>query len=338
MYYPLLRWKEGEQGALENLSLPTCRNITPIIDFPINCDFSARRVQNFCDAAVECIQSMPFYLDMGDLPCNEHIGEHPALTLIRNVRESNLAMIPIVRPDNDNAFLTAIQQALSQRLVSKVAVRVFEEEGVMPNHQTVRTILDTVGAAIEDSDLILDLKEIDGRTEDQVREVSWIIGDLGNSYRNTIMLAGSIPGDLWNHISEDSLGSVPRHEWQLWTRARQNRGLRHIQYGDYTTVQVFLMDTPFQGSPRIKYTLDSSWVIARGHRPRSGENQRQTLARRICQIPEFRGSNYSYGDERIHGCANGEWGPGNGGQWVTIDVNQHLTFVANQVSSTLAGI
>ncbi len=339
-YFPLLRWKEGEQSALANLIPAVRRLITPIIDFPANCDFSHNRMIEFCEAAGGCLGQSPFYLDLGDVSCNNYdgTGVHPALTLMRNARAANLNFIPVARTDNDDPLIMAFAQALAERLAPRVAIRVFEDEGVVPANEDVTSLFEQLNQHVASSDLILDMNEVNGRIDSQVRDLASWVGEYGRLYRTTIMLAGSMPGDLFNHIPENSIGLIPRHEWALWRRARRNADLDHVRYGDYATVQVNLPETAFAGSPRNKYTLNEGWVIARGHMQRRGENQRQVLARAISGRPDFRGSAYSFGDARILSCATGQWGPGNNTQWVSIDINQHLTFVANQVSAILAGI
>lgn len=271
MYYPVLRWKEGEQGALQNLSSRTRQLITPIIDFP-SCDYSVNRIRDFNETAAKIMPTMLFYLDLGEVSSNESGADsHPALSLMRDANAHHLSFIPIIRPNCEDDFITVIQQALADGIINNIAIRVFESDGNMLSFNDIAPVLTAVGTTIEETDLILDIKEVNGRIAAQTREVAWYIGDLGNSYRRTIMIGGSMPADIYKYIAEDSTGAFSRHEWQLWNTIRQNSSTQHLEYGDYATVQVHLSDAQFSGSPRIKYTLDNSWFVARGHKQRRGK-------------------------------------------------------------------
>jgi len=68
VYFPVLRWKLGERGALANLTDTTRDQITPIIEFPIDCDYEDRKLTDFCGSATnDWGINRSFYLDLSSV-------------------------------------------------------------------------------------------------------------------------------------------------------------------------------------------------------------------------------------------------------------------------------
>lgn len=301
IYFPVLRWKLGERSALQNLAPAIKEQITPIIEFPFDCDYNDRKVTDFCITAVQDWGAgLPFYLDLSSVNFDgAPTGmSHPALVLFITAHQQHLLPIPVI---------------------------------------DVLEIIDTIGIRNTDIDLIIDLRDISkGAIQAKIRVLNVLVGQLGTSYRRTIVLSGAFPSELSNYVGTDDEELIPRHDWHLWIRAHRSPNLRHLLFGDYTTIPCEFREIPFQGAPKIKYTLENEWFVIKGHRSRRRDNQRQEQALVIVNKPFFRGAQHSFGETRIRQCADGNWGPGNPTNWVTNDINQHITFVVSQVSAILA--
>lgn len=337
IYFPVLRWKLGERAALANLTPPVKDQISPIIEFPLGCDYNDSKVTNFCSTLLsDWGDNRPFYLDLSTIDFEgASLGDvHPALTLIRDAHEQNLLLIPVLNLGMDQGLFTAVRQAFQEGCFSNAALRVTDDEEDSAGDDALDMIRD-LGLQKANIDLIIDLGCVsDGPIRPKIRILSMLVAEFGPGYRNVILLSGAIPSDLSNHVDTDTSERIPRYDWRLWQHVHQLPNYHYLLYGDYTTIPCEFREVPYQGAPKIKYTLENDWFIIKGHRSRQRENQRQAQSMAIVSSGFFRGANNSFGETRIHDCANGLWGPGNPTNWVTNDINQHITFVVSQVSAT----
>jgi len=339
IYFPVLRWKLGERSALHNLSLDVKEQIAPIVEFPLDCDFNDRKYTDFCDTAIQDWGiNRPFYLDLNSVDFDNAPkgNNHPVLTLIRTAHEKQLIIIPVLNVGMEQDVFRAIQQAYKHRYFENIAIRITEdEEDTAP--ADVQRMLDDIGIRHRQVDLIIDLCDVSNVSiRAKIRGLHSLVNQFGKNYRRSIVISGAIPNQLDNYVVTDDEGHIPRHDWALWIQARRSDNLTHLLFGDYTTITCRFQEVPYQGAPKIKYTLNDQWFIIKGHRSRQRDNQRQEQSLVIASSPFFRGTQNSFGDMRIRQCSDGIWGPGNPTNWVTIDINQHITFVTFQVSAILA--
>lgn len=339
IYFPVIRWKQGERCAIANLSPTVKRQISPIIEFPIGCDYTDPKIRDFCETAIsDWGIDQDFYLDLSavDFTASPAEEEHPALSLFRTVHAQRLQTIPVINPNMDPDLFTAIQQAHNEGLFGSIAMRINENDDDLILAE-VSDMISNFGLTRESVDLIIDLVDISsGAVQAKMRVLNTLISYFGTNFRNTIVLSGAIPSNLQEYVGTEEETELPRYDWQLWQRARSHPNTSHVLFGDYTTIPCEFREVPFQGAPKIKYTLDNSWFIIKGYRPRGRDKQRQQQSQRIINLDTYRGQNYSFGDRRIYECANGDWGPGNPTNWVTNDVSQHITYVTSQVSAAIA--
>lgn len=337
IYYPVLRWKQGERTALQNLSANIKSQVCPIIEFPLDCEHDDKKVIDFCQRAVNNWGTeQPFYLDLSHIDYTNALAEdeHPALSIFRESDALGLLLIPVINTDADPELLSVIYQALGEDLFKNVALRINENDDDSSINDEIAQIYSS-GVAPSRLDLIIDMLDVSsGAIQAKIRILSALINQIGCQHRDTIVISGSFPGRLDEYVGTDDSAFIPRYDWQLWNRARDSANLARIKFGDYTTIPCEFREVPFRGAPKIKYTRDNDWYVIKGHRQRGRDNQRQSQAQKIIGSEFYRGADYSLGDNRIHACANGDWGPGNPANWVAIDVSQHITYVVSQLSST----
>lgn len=339
IYFPLLRWKLGERSALANLTPAVKNQINPIIEFPPDCDYNDQKLLNFCDTTVnDWGINLPFFLDLSSVDYDgaPNGTNHPALALLGAAHQRQLTLLPIISLNMDPDLFIAIQQAYRSGYCSNIALRITEEEEDTAANDASEMIRD-LGVKQSDVDLVIDLRDVsNGAIRVKIRSLNALVAQFGTGYRRSIVLSGAIPGDLGNYIGTDDDGYIPRHDWRLWLQTRRIQNLNHLLFGDYTTIPCEFRDIPYMGAPKAKYTLEEEWFVIKGHRARGRDNQRQMQALVIVNSNFYRGPQYSFGDNRIYQCSDGSWGPGNPTNWVTNDINQHITFVRNQVSAILA--
>ena len=90
-------------------------------------------------------------------------------------------------------------------------------------------------------------------------------------------------------------------------------------------------------SASIRYTTDDHWLVMRGegllNEDGDGHAQYPANAQLLMQRPEFRGSDFSFGDNYIYERPKNRDKPGTPRSWVTAGVNHHLTFVVRQIAN-----
>ncbi|MFX4263574.1 beta family protein [Pelotomaculum propionicicum] len=162
IYYPVIRWKLGERAALVNLTPAVKDQISPIIEFPFNCDYDDRKVTDFCNnASTDWGVGRPFYLDLSTVDFDDAPTgtDHPALELFRNANRLGLELIPIFNVDIDPDLLIAIQDAYTDGLFRYIALRITENEDDAAADEA-RDIIGETGINIDEVDLIIDLRDV----------------------------------------------------------------------------------------------------------------------------------------------------------------------------------
>lgn len=151
-----------------------------------------------------------------------------------------------------------------------------------------------------------------------------------------ISVAGcSMPSLITDAVGEeDSSGTVLRKESLVFQALRMEYPQLTVMHGDYgvrapnSAEELIAPDTNF----KIRYTNGNAYFVARGHSQRKGNKgaQTQNLASEVINSGHFMGPTFSWGDERIVACRDGQFS-GNHGQWVGIDTNHHIAWVVAEV-------
>ncbi|MED0762706.1 hypothetical protein P4S93_18500, partial [Aneurinibacillus thermoaerophilus] len=88
----------------------------------------------------------------------------------------------------------------------------------------------------------------------------------------------------------------------------------------------------------IRYTTDDEFLIFRGIVVKNnGFSQMTGLCQTLINHNKYCGASFSYGDQYIYDCANGQQ-TGNAESWVTVGVNHHLTLTIKNLSSLHAAL
>ncbi|PYE98917.1 T4 beta protein [Rhizobium sp. PP-F2F-G38] len=153
-------------------------------------------------------------------------------------------------------------------------------------------------------------------------------------WRSVTLSGSSAPKDFGGLTS--GVNIIPRQEWILWHAISHPPG-QQIDYSDFCVSHLDLAEPPGYAMARatvsVRYTALQHWVMIKG-RATTGPNglamgdQYRSHAQALVARPEFNGVHPCWGDTRISGIANGTSSPGGRSQWVEINANRHLAFVA----------
>jgi hypothetical protein len=252
--------------------------------------------------------------------------------------------VPVLRVGQSSLAVAEIVRAVAEADGRGAALRYPARRLVPPPRQTLAAILtqalDSLELAPGSADLLIDLEWIDPGEPLQASNILQIVEDLADAapWRTVIVLGTTMPTML-SLIPEMTIGSLPRHEWDLWRMLRSMSESVALCYGDYAVQnpQPPAEKTGPGMRANVRYTSEMVTIIARGKSVlQEGKEQYSELCRWLTVRPEYAGASFSWGDEVIQRCADGDLAPGAQDLWRGAGTSHHLRFVTEQLR-TLAG-
>ncbi|MER8032351.1 beta family protein [Streptomyces bauhiniae] len=254
-------------------------------------------------------------------------------------------LCPVTGPERTEAQqVAAVRTARRCRRGLGVRVRVAGEWDSLLVEE-VRTVLARSGPAIP-VDLLLDMGAVFADRPDAGKEALRALDALMPlaDWRSAALLGGGFP-QVTADMVEEGTWDEPRAEWSMWheVRASERAYAPRLRYGDYGTQSVAALAqapvTGRKGGPPwgvLRYTTENSYLLfkmlTRGP-DRVAANR--SAARRIIELPEFRGAGAGQGEEWLSVCAHGpSWsGEGVGGpaEWLRAGNLQHMTYVVHSL-------
>lgn len=355
LYVPILKGKEGEFAALEELVSSVRDAILPLVEVPrVPYDYANERPARTLDEHVagiaerlrKCWPGRRLYLDLPWFGADADTladGSIAVRKVLGDCRDADVGVIPVISTSSSDAYLAAVSGHVGN-CDDGVCVRLteadFDEEGDVEPLARLERLLNSVGVAdVENADLILDLANIGtdlGRATLVARAVVNQAPRLAD-WRRLILAAASFPENL-SEVERSTTTRLPRLERELWDRLQRRGGLRpDAIFGDYAIahpVPTELDPRTMRMSASIRYTTPDNWLIVKGQNVRQyGFDQYFELCRTLVGLPEYSGEDFSWGDRFIARCARKSTGPGNATTWRKVGTNHHLTLVAKQLAT-----
>jgi hypothetical protein len=355
-YVPILKGKEGEFAALEELTPNILGKLTPLIEVPdIPFDFINERPSKTLEAHVVGIAERlaKAWTNGGDAyvqlpwcekgrPADERLQSkvHVFARVLADCEDEHVRAIPVISTASSDDYVAAAGAYIARTgvpLCIRLTLTDFDEDRQdAPLEDTLSNLLENANAGkAEGTDVIIDLREIDSDSTIVARAVS---ADLpAMSFRHRVIAAASFPENL-SDVARGSVQTLPRHEWSLWERLRSRPPFRNaFSFGDYgisnpTTTE--LDPRTMRMSASIRYTTLNDWLVLKGKNVRDyGFDQYHELCKELVDRPEYRGRKFSWGDQFIYDCAHRVSGPGNATTWRKVGTNHHLTVVVNALAN-----
>lgn len=352
-YVPLLRARQGEFAALNELGAPSRAVMTPLFDIPaaqwdFDTDAPARPMEQHLPGFVEKIRK-----SWGDSLCFVDLleldgetmpgGVHPVTYLFQEFSPLGMLSIPVVGIQRSSAYLNAVRDVI-RRDKRGVCIRVdnndLENPGTLSNGlNDLATYLDLKR---EQCDLIFDLKTLSPETRGpMVFAMNTILSLLpGIDKWRTLTLAGSSFPDSMMDVPQHTFHQLPRVEWEIWTAIVTRGGVPRLPtYGDYGVSSPSasgegIDPRMMRMSANLRYTLDNTWLLLKGRNVRDhGFEQFRDLCRLLVGSQHFKGQDFSWGDNYIHEAAQNAAGPGNASTWRKVGTSHHLALVKHQIST-----
>jgi T4 beta protein len=353
IYVPVLKGKEGEFAALEELSADVKAQIMPLIEIPaVPYDYANERpakdldehIRNIAQRIFRCWQSGPLYLDSPWFGEDEKISGGPLAiaAVLADCRKLGVNAVPVISRTSSAEYKNAAAEYSSLTDLGaciRLLVEDFEED-IDVDAEVEQLIRNFEGDAAK-IDLLLDLEDL-GADENRALLVARYVLSMApnpSQWRRVIVAGASFPEDL-SDVGAETIATLPRREWDVW-RALQRKPAKlprkDLVYGDYAIAhpipkeidpRVMLM------SANIRYTA-SNWLVIKGRNVRHyGFDQYFELCKVLVGRAEYSGRDFSWGDRYIDDCAAGMIGPGNATTWRKVGTNHHLTLVARTLASS----
>ncbi|MEU2084982.1 beta family protein [Streptomyces albus] len=210
----------------------------------------------------------------------------------------------------------------------------------------VRSLLARAGPELP-LDLLVDMGAVPSVRSDAGKEALRALDALMPlaDWRSAALLGGGVP-TVTADMLEEGPWEEPRGDWWMWREVRTS-GRAYapkLCYGDYGVQPASALaqapDPGRKGAPAwgvLRYTTESSYLLfktlTRGP-DRIAVNR--AAARRITQLPDFRGAGAGPGEQWLCECANGplSTGEGTGGpkEWLQMGNLQHMTYVVRSLT------
>lgn len=330
-YVPILKGKQGEFRSLRALSDRARDSLTPLIEMPsVSWDPDEEDVQ--ASSVDPSLSGLPrkleqgwgverhLFVDLGLVPSAEALagGEQPVAYVFRRLREVGVQAVPVTGLGRDPDHRAAIAGAVSEDRRG-VCLRLSSDDfdDLPAAGEEIDELLSELGVHSEQVDLILDFGEVSANQSGPltlaavsvVRDVPYI-----ERWRSLSFAATAFP-DV-SDFTANSLNTSPRVEWAIWRNMSAREDLpRRPAFGDYAVngIQTAADEAAayYRSIPNLRYTTDTDWLVLKAAHPRHGHDQFNDLCRTLTGRAEFRGTDFSWGDGYVAGCAHGTAGPGN---------------------------
>lgn len=346
-YVSILKWKQGEQFALMNLSADIKRKLTPLISL-VNLSTLphelATQIKRFWGI------DEPFYLSFSPFlytSVSNLMAPYYA-KVVDSAISLGLKIIPVIS-NLDNIDFYKMIVAKKDNFRYGYLLRIFNVNAESID-QIISDIFNVCNVCDMKPSILLDFYMVDSKISPQ--SYSNIACNIYNKLKieqfdNIIFAASSFPVTLTGFES-NSITPLPRHEWVIYKNIRKN--IKDIAFGDYCADDPLDLDYP-QGAtiiPTIRYTLDDYWYIIRGKydqtKPRDFTQYHNLCKVLIRRTDIYCGEKYSWSDTKILECAkktcsgSGGCNHGNSTEWVKRNTNHHITYVANQFNNCIGSL
>lgn len=329
LYYPILKWKTGEQCALSKRNFNT-QNFLPIIEL-----VDETEPFTFFNSVASCYNG-PIIYDTAR--CDQDrvlLSSYAAYA-----QEHHIEAYPLLYPNDIYDQFETIS-----KMTSKVSVKIPIPEDI--DGESTQDILNSLVPYSSDTliDLIFDAGEV---LTPQIANIVFatykdlLINNetLINKFKNLVVCLTSFPEQPTIDSGEST--SYIRYDIQIFSKLCSYFPTYKLSYSDYGVTKFTESELDFRlmkyGTlPKIKYTTYDKYYIHKGKKDRiHGIYTRsiKDMCKEIIKSPYYSGQEFSYGDQIIYEKATlPTAGPGNSPQWVTYCANHHLTLVMEQLSN-----
>jgi len=341
-YLPILKWKQGERIALQNLSGSQWEKIVPLLELQAIAaapDAGALRV------------ALPGYMEKIAKELGTAVtGDKFVAIDIRHVSPAypkQIRLLKAVCAFLANQAKRQIIPVLTESMVADQTGDLTVIDGFsnyilrihtpsMDATQLTALVELTRANGIRKSALHVVVDQYSMVNQDPVTRFTavrpFIDAALGTECRSITVAGGSFPANLIGLTQ--GIHDLPRVEWKVWETVRVHSDYDELRYSDYAvTNPAPLPDLdPKQINPSvaIRYAAADFWRLFKAGGFKKGKpNQYRALCQLLLGDPVYTGSSFSYGDSCYEKAADARLGNGNPSSWRRDATSHHLVLTAS---------
>jgi len=353
-YMPVLKWKLGEQQALQGVSSAARAIIFPLVEvmdrpydwedevytasWDVHLKKTVASAAKYWGSGHEI--AFDTVIDVGDVL--ETSTKEPWTFLFEEFWKAGVDAVPVisdVASRSERLALMAVSAAHGrERYVLRFAI---SERSPVEAASWHETVLKEFGGDSTKLDVVLDLGAIEGSISaaliSNVVACYQGVAQLGG-WRSVTLASGAFP----NSLAGVSLGLTPieRKDTRLFrlVKAALAGQAQPLRYADYGIVNPDFVDADprmMRMSANLRYTDTDDWKVYKARSVlKFGFGQYIDLCKILVMASFFRGNAFSIGDANYHAIATTVGsGPGNATHWRRDGTSHHIAIVLSQLSS-----
>jgi hypothetical protein len=343
-YLPILKWKQGERRAVEELSPSQWQSIVPLLELlsinasPDSAGLNAAvpaYVQKIAKGFTKCIpEDIPIVVDVRWVAP----GYPKQARLLRAIsrglaKASGRRIIPSLSESmvvNEAAELASF--ADFDEVVLRIRTTALEASQVPA---LVKLALDQ-GLAKKNLHLVVDQYSLvnEDPTARFTKIRPYLDEAISRKCASVTVAGGSFPVNLIGF--KQGIHTLRRVEWLVWEKLKVLSDYDEVLYADYTVSNPGPLPEgdPDKMNPSvaIRYAADTYWKLFKaGGFKKGAPNQYRGLCTLLRSDKVYSGPSFSFGDECYDKAANGLLGNGNPSSWRRDATSHHLVFTAGQL-------
>ncbi len=352
-YIPVLKAKQNEFLALENLPQTKLDKLTPLFEVTDPNTKSQRYITSSTpklDYIKEVVANISkYYSDKTvfvdgyawfDKTYDEN-GKHVLVTTIEHLRESNVLVIPVVGYDRWD--LVDYKQAVCGLECSSCVIRL-DKDAIEDSYDTefftdrLEGILNDLNLSASDCTVMVDFADVSKiPLSDILNNAENILTLLKSFGFESYLLAGcSIPAFITEVVkTKDSTKTILRKEVVVWKTLRKSLKMMNLHFSDYgirgpnSAIGIMSPDT----NGKIRYAVPNECLISLGHSQQAPDKwgQMKAVSKRIVDSGHFMTGSLSWGDEYILKCSQGLVPTKGVNHWIAVDTNHHLAYILQEL-------
>lgn len=335
VYVPVLRWKQGEQGALRNLDPADRHRMLPIAEIQqLEPGVAQPKLERQMIRSAG--KQYPIGIDLAETV--EGRVPHSFLAdRCRRLQAAGVIAWPTIHASHAIANLAGLTQFKGQPAVivrSRAGIALAGLTGV------VNELRKACGKATKIY-VVLDMFAVgaeDPSTQAAVLAPSAKALIAHAAVEQVAACGGSFPISLAGFKAGVNNKSA-RRELAVWNALRVKPGCDEVVFGDYCVTNPAPLEeidpTKINPAAAIRYTLKDHWWVLRGSGVRTkgkgGMGQYNDLCKLLIVHPDYSGKPFSYGDGQYHAHAQPGSGSGNLSTWRRDATSHHLVFTVRQL-------
>lgn len=334
-YYPILRWKQGEQLAVARLKAADRAGLLPIAEVQVLETGGQLKLEKTLRSAHA--DQCPIAIDIKPVYLGTRVPLARLARIVGRFQTTGLDVWPVVHGADALADTTGLSAFKGQ---ADLVLRIYPNDtplaAALALAKDIRKAMGRAGRlhVVVDLDSIgdIDPKAVAVMAAPYVRDLT-ALGEVAR----VIVAGGSFPLTVGGF--KLGVGNLlPRRELTIWKAVRATSGCQDAAFGDYgvTNPQPLEPIDPRTMNPsaHIRYTLKNEWWLLRASGVKTkGWGQYNDLCVLLVSDARYCGATFSFGDDRYMSHSTAGSTSGSLMTWRRDATSHHLVYTVRQLAA-----